>query len=108
MSDDPISTGVPVVTPKDHGGVIRFRGRIAHLTKQQTIFVQQLLVTTQRWMSRKEIKDAVWGHVHISPDSVTVLVHKTRKVLAPLDLKIECLQRNGYKLLVTQKQTEAA
>jgi DNA-binding winged helix-turn-helix (wHTH) protein/tetratricopeptide (TPR) repeat protein len=87
-----------------------FRGDTAiHLPPKELAALRLLLARAGQVVSPRELKDALWGETHVTPDSVTRCLSSLREHLGAADC-IQTVYKRGYRLTakVERPLSEAA
>ncbi len=75
-----------------------FRGETAiHLPPKELAALRLLLARAGQVVSPRELKEAIWGGTHVTPDSVTRCLSSLREHLGAADC-IQTIYKRGYRL----------
>jgi DNA-binding winged helix-turn-helix (wHTH) protein/tetratricopeptide (TPR) repeat protein len=92
----------------DTQGVLTRGDEVIHLPPKELAALRVLLMHGGEIVTVQELKQALWGEVHVTDDSVPKCVSSLRELLSPDDC-IQTVYKRGYRLSVeVQKQTQEA
>jgi DNA-binding winged helix-turn-helix (wHTH) protein/tetratricopeptide (TPR) repeat protein len=92
----------------DAQGVLTRGDEVIHLPPKELAALRLLLVHAGQIVTVQQLKQALWGEVHVTDDSVPKCVSSLRELLSPDDC-IQTVYKRGYRLSVeVQKPTQEA
>ena len=92
----------------DAQGVLTRADEVIHLPPKELAALRLLLVHAGQIVTVQQLKQALWGEVHVTDDSVPKCVSSLRDLLSPDDC-IQTVYKRGYRLSVeVQKPTQEA
>jgi DNA-binding winged helix-turn-helix (wHTH) protein/tetratricopeptide (TPR) repeat protein len=77
-----------------------------HLPPKELAALRLLLQHTGRIVTHRELKQALWGDVHVTADSVPKCMSSLRERLHPDDACIQTVYKRGYRLAVEVRKVE--
>lgn len=90
----------------DGQGVLTRGDEVIHLPPKELAALRLLLAHAGQIVTVQQLKQALWGDVHVTDDSVPKCVSSLRELLSPADF-IQTVYKRGYRLSVeVQRQTE--
>ena len=90
----------------DAQGVLTRGDEVIHLPPKELAALRLLLVHAGQIVTVQQLKQALWGEVHVTDDSVPKCVSSLRELLSPDDC-IQTVYKRGYRLSVeVQKPTQ--
>jgi DNA-binding winged helix-turn-helix (wHTH) protein/tetratricopeptide (TPR) repeat protein len=90
----------------DGQGVLTRGDEVIHLPPKELAALRLLLAHAGQIVTVQQLKQALWGDVHVTDDSVPKCVSSLRELLAPADC-IQTVYKRGYRLSVeVQRQTQ--
>lgn len=90
----------------DAQGVLTRGDAVVHLPPKELAALRMLLLHTGQIVTVQQLKQALWGDVHVTDESVPKCVSSLRELLLPSDC-IQTVYKRGYRISVeVQKQTE--
>lgn len=111
--NDPSSNAVPDSEPAFTFGELRlesdgslFRAdKAIHLPPRELAALRMLLKHAGRIVTPSQLKDALWGEVHVTPDSLLRCISSLRARLGPEDW-IETFYKRGYRISATVRRID--
>src|ERR1043166_315826 len=92
----------------DAEGILSRGDEVIHLPPKELAALRLLLVHAGQIVTVQQLKQALWGEVHVTDDSVPKCVSSLRELLSPDDC-IQTVYKRGYRLSVeVQKPTQEA
>jgi len=92
----------------DAQGVLTRADEVIHLPPKELAALRLLLVHAGQIVTVQQLKQALWGEVHVTDDSVPKCVSSLRELLSPDDC-IQTVYKRGYRLSVeVQKPMQEA
>ena len=89
----------------DAQGVLTRGEEVIHLPPKELAALRLLLAHAGQIVTVQQLKQTLWGDVHVTDDSVPKCVSSLRELLAPSDC-IQTVYKRGYRLSVeVQRQT---
>ena len=90
-------------------GTLTRGDEVIHLPPKELAALNVLLAHAGNIVTHRELKQALWGDVHVTDDSVTKCLSSLRELLAPDDY-IQTVYKRGYRLTtdVHKSETETA
>ena len=90
----------------DTQGVLIRGNDVVHLPPRELAALRFLLAHAGQIVTVHQLKEALWGDVHVTDDSVPKCVSSLRELLAPTDC-IQTVYKRGYRISVSvQRETE--
>lgn len=90
----------------DAQGVLTRGNEVIHLPPKELAALRLLLAHSGQIVTVQQLKQALWGDVHVTDDSVPKCVSSLRELLLPTDC-IQTVYKRGYRVSVAvQKQTD--
>lgn len=90
----------------DKQGVLTRGDEVIHLPPKELAALRLLLAHAGQIVTVQQLKQALWGGVHVTDDSVPKCVSSLRELLSPSDC-IQTVYKRGYRLSVeVQRQTQ--
>jgi len=90
----------------DAQGVLTRGDQVVHLPPKELAALRVLLAHAGQIVTVQQLKQALWGDVHVTDDSVPKCVSSLRELLSPHDY-IQTVYKRGYRISVeVQKQTD--
>jgi DNA-binding winged helix-turn-helix (wHTH) protein len=86
-------------------GTLTRNDEIIHLPPKELAALQLLLAHAGQIVSHQQLKQALWGAVHVTEDSVPKCMSSLRELLAPDDC-IQTVYKRGYRLSVEVRRRE--
>lgn len=90
----------------DAQGVLTRGDEVVHLPPKELAALRVLLAHAGQIVTGQQLKQALWGDVHVTDDSVPKCVSSLRELLSPHDY-IQTVYKRGYRISVeVQKQAD--
>src|ERR1700691_5998825 len=84
-----------------------YRGEtLLHLPPRELAALQLLLANAGQIVTPQQLKQALWGNVHVTADSVPRCLSSLRARLKPEDC-IQTVYKRGYRLMAEMRNSEA-
>ena len=87
----------------DAQGVLTRGSETIHLPPKELAALRLLLAHAGQIVTLHQLKQALWGDVHVTDDSVPKCVSSLRELLSPSDC-IQTVYKRGYRISVTVKR----
>jgi len=84
----------------DAQGVLTRGKETIHLPPKELAALRMLLAHSGQIVTLQQLKQALWGDVHVTDDSVPKCVSSLRELLSPTDC-IQTVYKRGYRISVT-------
>lgn len=92
----------------DAQGVLTRGNEVIHLPPKELAALRLLLAHAGQIVTVQQLKQALWGDVHVTDDSVPKCVSSLRELISPSDC-IQTVYKRGYRLSIeVQRQTPNA
>jgi len=92
----------------DAQGVLTRGSEVIHLPPKELAALRLLLAHAGQIVTLQQLKQALWGDVHVTDDSVPKCVSSLRELLSPVDC-IQTVYKRGYRISVeVQRETGEA
>jgi len=92
----------------DAKGVLTRGSEVIHLPPKELAALRLLLAHAGQIVTLQQLKQALWGDVHVTDDSVPKCVSSLRELLSPVDC-IQTVYKRGYRISVeVQRETGEA
>jgi len=82
--------------------------KVIHLPPKELAALRLLLQHAGQIVTHHQIKQALWGEVHVTPDSVPKCVSSLRERLHPDENAIQTIYKRGYRFAAEVRKVEAA
>jgi len=89
-------------------GALARGDRVIHLPPKELAALRLLLQHAGQIVTHHQIKQALWGDVHVTADSVPKCVSSLRERLHPDENSIQTIYKRGYRLAAEVRRVEAA
>jgi len=86
-------------------GLLTRGDEVIHLPPKELAALNLLLTHAGQIVTHQQLKQALWGHVHVSDDSVPKCMSSLRELLAPDD-PIQTVYKRGYRLAAEVHKSE--
>ncbi len=87
-------------------GILQRGDRVIHLPPKELAALRLLLQNAGQIVTHHQIKQALWGEVHVTADSVPRCMSSLRERLKPDEDCIQTVYKRGYRLAVDARRIE--
>ena len=87
-------------------GILTRGDEVIHLPPKELAALKLLLARAGQIVTHQQLKQALWGNVHVTDDSVPKCMSSLRELLAPQDC-IQTVYKRGYRLATEVHRHEA-